>query len=125
MTDKAIPAFFVPQCIEGDAEKTYELFAAMCGLAVPHLQYRVYSITYKHDGCMWTATVGEKHHGYRVFTSGKRKGRVERLHDDAVVWAIFPDPSCYRVVIDPSSRTSLAKPVYLAGMPQQFTLFGN
>jgi hypothetical protein len=121
-TPSSIPAFFVPECTESEAEQTYQAFAALCQLPVPPLHERVYSIVFKHDGVEWTATVGKKHRGYSTITSGKYKGREQRQEDDSIVLAIFPDPSCYRVVIERSGGSDLANP-YLAGMPQRVTGF--
>lgn len=122
------PAFFVPNASPEQADSVYAGFARMCGVPVPPIGERVYSITYRHNGEVWTATVGETLKGTK-YSSRKVKGKVvertEALSDPARVLAIFPG-SPFMVATDfrlvPSVMSRWENP-FLAGAPDAVVLF--
>lgn len=129
-----MPVFFVPT-INGVAsdeqENAYARFAHLCRCAVPAPGRRIFSITYRHDGVQWTATVGETLHGISTRTKRVRGTIVNQdmSHSDpAMVLAIFPGPPCYRVVTDSGrsagSRTGWENP-FLAGEPDEVVYFST
>jgi hypothetical protein len=87
------PQFFVPAANDLDhAERLYADFAKWCGVAVPPLRSRVYSITFVHDGEEWTATVGESLQGVKLKRPRLRSLPIQRgalCSDPARVLAIF------------------------------------
>lgn len=88
-----MPAFFVPFVEPEDQEAAYQEIAALVGAAARPLENRIYSMTWRHDGETWTATVGETLRGVATVTSGrgreKRYREVPRSSSDTVL-AIFP-----------------------------------
>jgi hypothetical protein len=124
------PEFFVPAASPESAESVYAGFAKMCGVATPSTTERVYSVTFKHDRDIWTATVGETMTGTRHSTR-KLKGRSvetsQALADAAMVLAIFPgDPfmvvTNHRLVGNTGSRWENP---FLAGRPESITHFST
>jgi hypothetical protein len=86
------PGFFVPDVPPENQEAVYAELAKLSRSAVPSVERRIYSITYRHDGEDWTATVGENLKGVRYRTvrvKGQKVERMERLSDPAIVLAIF------------------------------------
>ena len=62
--------------------------AQACDREVPPIGKRIYSISFEHDGILWTATVGEHLRGRK---SVRGKEAVEwHIGDPALVLAIFP-----------------------------------
>jgi hypothetical protein len=122
------PVFFVPAATSENQESVYAGLAKMAQTSLPPVSNRIYSITYTHDGEVWTATVGEKLKGVGYKTSrvkGKKLERVLRLSDPAVVLAIFPgNPymvvTNHRIAVDVGSRW--VNP-FMAGVPDEVTYF--
>jgi hypothetical protein len=83
-------AFFIPQCPPEIEEAVYAHIAESCVREVPPIGRRIYSISFEHDGIVWTATVGEHMRGRkRVIVRGKET--VEwNIGDPALILAIFP-----------------------------------
>jgi hypothetical protein len=124
------PRFFVPAATPDTQESTYSEFARWCGRSVPPPGERVYSIVFKHDGDVWTATVGETLRGVHNSTHKVRGNKVERskeIGDTARVLAIFPgDP--FMVVTDhriAGNFGSRWENPFLAGKPQTTTYFSD
>ena len=110
------PRFFVPGVEEADQEAAYADLAQFAGRPPTPLAERVFSITYKHDGELWTSTVAEASRGTQTRTTGRGSGRreaVTRLSDPAITLAIFPG-NPYVIVTDHNLRkrraTSWANP---------------
>jgi hypothetical protein len=122
------PAFFVPAATDENKESVYTDFAKWCGVPVPPLEKRVYSIVFSHDGEIWNATVGETMRGTRS-SSRKVKGHAveHTIHvsDPALVLAIFPGSpfmvvTNHRIVGNVGSRWENP---FLAGEPRSVTRF--
>jgi hypothetical protein len=122
--------FFLPSVPTDKQEEAYSGLAKLAGRPVPVNHSRIYSITYRHDGDEWTATVGEKLHGHTIADSRARakKRRTERpLGDSAVVAAIFPGVP-FLVFTDSGygagSRSAWENP-FMAGQSTSVTYFGH
>ena len=85
------PSFFVPGVNPEDQEEAYGDFATRCGRSLPPPEERIYSITFRHDGEEWVATVGKTLTGTGPagFRKGKRLAGSRELSDPATVLAIF------------------------------------
>lgn len=89
----AAPAFFIPDVPSEKLEEVYAAYAQMCYQDTPALGRRIYSITFAHDGTVWTATVGEPLRGTKTTThrsKGQQHERRTEVSDPAIVLAIFP-----------------------------------
>lgn len=87
-----MPKFFVPFIEPEKQEDAYRLFAEMCGTWPRPFNERTYSIVWRHDGVIWTATVGETLRGIETISTGKGRNRLERevpRSSDDTVLAIF------------------------------------
>ena len=125
------PAFFLPPIAHYDASEqdaAYVEIAEKCGRSVP--AQRVYSITFRHDSDLWSATVGERLTGSKTQQTGQADNSTEQttpLDDAATVVAIFPGTP-YLVVTDSGiisgGRTSWENPFY-AGTPTSVTYFSS
>ncbi len=106
------PAFFLPDLSDEIQEDAYAFMASKYGRAVPALGHRIYSISFVHDGTLWTATVGQ-HLKSRKLAWPEEKSTVWSIVDAAVVLAIFPgDPYC--IVTDSEPNSDVASPIYAA-----------
>ena len=123
-----VPTFFLPDTTPEQAESVYSELARFCGCRAPDAAERIYSISFKHDGEEWTATVGHQLRGVRVRTSRTRGRTVERKHhlrDLALVLAIFPGIP-YLVVTNhrlPNSVGSEWENPFRVGNPHTITNF--
>lgn len=123
-------AFFVPDATAEDQEQVFAEFAKWCGVPLPPIDKRIYSITFGHDGEVWIATVGETLRGERTKTStvrGKKVGRTTPVSDPARVLAIFPG-SPFQVVTDHNIARNVGSRwtnPFLAGHPKSVTYFGG
>lgn len=125
-------AFFVPPEHPGftleQQEAAYAEFAAMCHHSVPEPDKRIYSITYRHDGEEWTATVGETLRGVRYKTVRSRGQKIEQrtsVSDLATVLAIFPGDPFFVVTSSRlwgNVRSAWENP-FMAGHPTSITYF--
>jgi hypothetical protein len=90
-----MPAFFLPLCPSESEEESYAHIAKSCDRKVPPIGRRIYSISFEHDGIVWTATVGEHLRG-RKSVKVKNKETVQwQIDDPALILAIFPEvPYC-------------------------------
>ena len=85
-----MPAFFIPHCPPETQEARYAHIAKSCHREVPLIGRRIYSISFEHNGIVWTATVGEHLRGRKSVKVGD-KGTVEwNIGDPALILAIFP-----------------------------------
>jgi hypothetical protein len=91
MTDQA-PSFFIPECSSEDQERLYTSMARDCeSVAVPSVDQRIYAISYRHNGDIWFATVGQTQTGKRAIWKGrKRTEEMINIEDPNLVLAIFP-----------------------------------
>jgi hypothetical protein len=115
--------FFIPGTDPDNWEEVYGTLAKLCGRDVPPAGERVYSITFTHEGEVWTATVGETLRGSKTVKRGR--SRVERtvpLSNRSTVMAIFPDVP-FLVWHDGEART-WANP-FLTGEPVAITRFSD
>lgn len=120
-----MPSFFVPDVAADKQEEAYAFFAEQCHRAVPPLADRIYSITYTHNGEVWTATVGETLRGSVTRVKTVRRQRTERtipLSNPSVVMAIFPGVP-FHVWHNGASRV-WANP-FLTGEPLSITRFAE
>ncbi|WP_292078042.1 hypothetical protein [Brevundimonas sp. UBA7838] len=117
------PTFFVPLVSEEKHEECYQALAKDAGVAAAPLGKRIYSIKFRHNGEVWTATVGQSLVGTAEKTVRVRGQKVERtlhLSNPAVVMAIY-EGYPYIVWHDNRSRT-WANP-FMAGEPFSVTHF--
>ncbi len=124
--------FFVPESVVPPGYTSETVYAELAKFAGAHSQpvdRRIASITWLHDGEVWTATVGQTLTGEstRKRTRGGRKVDVtENLRDPAKVLAIFAGPPCYLVVTDArpfaTSVSHWANPL-MAGQPRDVSYF--
>lgn len=86
-------AFFVPFVEAEKQEEAYQEMARFVGCAPLPFGERVYSMTWRHDGVVWKATVGETLSGLETVETGRGRNRrcqeVSRHTNDTVI-AIFP-----------------------------------
>lgn len=86
-------AFFLPFVEPDKQEEAYNEIAQFIGAVPRPLGERIYSMTWRHNGVVWTATVGEMLRGVETVTTGRglqrREREVARSSDDTVM-AIFP-----------------------------------
>jgi hypothetical protein len=125
MDASATPAFFLPGVEASEVEEVYADLAKHAHRRPPSIADRIYSITWRHNGEVWTATVGQKLHGFATKVSRSMRGKVEReipLSNASSVLAIFPGAP-YVVWHDDASRV-WANP-FLAGEPFQVTVFSS
>jgi hypothetical protein len=102
--------FFVPRADPVDAERYLGELASFVGRPVPSPGHRYLSVTFAHNGEQWTAEVGHKLHGERRVARRRRERPTEvvtRLHDPAVVLAIFPGTRLWQVVTSARPITSV------------------
>jgi hypothetical protein len=123
-----VPSFFVPAATPETQESVFAEFAKMCGVAVPPVEERVYSIVFTHDGEEWHATVGETMHGTKYTThrvKGKKVERRQTVSDPALVLAIFPGVPFMVVTNQRIAGNIGSKWVnpFLAGRPESVTRF--
>lgn len=122
------PTFFVPAAAPESEESVYADFAKWCGRTVPPVESRIFSITYRHDGDEWTATVGETLRGIRrhvTKSKGKKVERSQHIGDPALVLAIFPGVP-FMVVTNhriAGNVGSAWENSFLAGQPTAITYF--
>lgn len=114
-----MPDFFVPMVAADEQEEAYKELAHFVG-SQPHApDKRIYSMTWKHKGVEWTATVGETLRGTELKQIGKGQNstyrEVPRSTSDTVL-AIFADVP-YKIVHDNKSRVWNV-PIY-AGEPSR------
>lgn len=86
-------AFFVPFVGAENYEEAYQELAAAVGASLRPPENRIYSMTWRHDGVVWTATVGETLKGVATVTVGRGRDRRERevpRGSNDTVLAIFP-----------------------------------
>ena len=122
------PQFFVPAAATPEqAEAVYGQLADVCRKSVPSLPQRIYSITFRHDGEEWTATVGEKLSGtkYRITGKGSNKREVATpTADPAIVLAIFSGEPYFVVTNQIAGYIgSKWESVFMAGRPSRVTYF--
>ena len=122
------PAFFIPAATAETQESVLQEFAKRCGVSVPAVERRVYSIVFGHNGEVWAATVGESLRGEQTRTTkvrGKKVERTTQVSDPALVLAIFPG-SPFMVVTNHNIAGNVgsrwANP-FLAGQPKSITYF--
>lgn len=115
--------FSVPMIEPDKQEEMYGAFAQLAGSSALGPGKRIRSITWKHDGVIWTATVGEQFRGTETKQIGRGRSttyrEVPRSTSDTVL-AIFPGHP-YKIVHDNKSRY-WNLPIY-AGDPTQVVLF--
>lgn len=88
-----MPEFFVPFVEPEKQEEAYQQIAEFIGASPSPLSERIYSMTWRHGGVIWTATVGEMLRGIATITTGRGQNRRERevpRSSDDTVLAIFP-----------------------------------
>lgn len=86
------PQFFVPDVKDANKELVYTSLAMWCGVPVPNIGKRIYSIVFSHNDETWTATVGETLRGIRNISTKSQGIKVELsqvVTDSALVLAIF------------------------------------
>jgi hypothetical protein len=115
--------FFIPEVRSDEAETLLTRFAALCKVAVPPIEERVYEIEWTHDGQDWVATVGQRLRGRRIRKRRRRHRVVETtqpLSDPATVLAILPGTP-YFVVTDArplGDVVSAWENPFMAGQPR-------
>lgn len=126
------PQFFLPPPFHNRSEDNYLKFARWCNCSIPTDDRRVFSITFKHNGVEWTATVGEQLHGTRRHPVKSKAfipppDRLEPLNDPATVLAIFEGNPFFVVTnkgYDPDVRSLWENP-FMAGQPESVHYFAT
>lgn len=118
-----MPAFFLPNVEREKQEEAYREMGQRAGAGAFDVAEAVYSISWRHDGVDWTATVGETLCGVETVELGRGRNKtfrdVPRRTDDTVL-AIYPgDP--FVIAHDSKSRT-WNWPIY-AGRPSRVVRF--
>lgn len=88
-----MPEFFIPTVASEKLEEAYKQIAAHVGAVPLPTGERVHSMTWRHDGVVWTATVGETLQGIETVVTGRGRDRRERevpRSTNDTVLAIFP-----------------------------------
>jgi hypothetical protein len=120
------PSFFLPYAEPDKQESAYQSLAEIINRPVPDAGKRIYSITFRHNGEEWTATVGQKLHGTKTRetrSKGKKRTSTTSLQDDAMVLAIFSGTP-YLVCTDGGNNSrSLWENPFFAGQPHSVTYF--
>lgn len=123
------PKFFIPFADSDEqAERVYAGFAKSCATQVPEIGKRIYSITYAHNGSIWTATVGQQLSGTKTVTKGQGRSKVQRSHsvsDPATVLAIFAGNPYYVFTNGNLSVRSSWENPFLAGQPGTVVRFST
>lgn len=124
------PTFFLPGATPDTQETIYAEMAQRAGRAVLPLGKRLYSITFRHDGEEWTATVGATLTGHTIARPNDRAQfrRVSQpVSDPASVVAIFPGHP-YVVVTNAyrnsGVRSKWANPFYAGDVTAVVTFSG-
>ena len=118
-----MPDFFVPFTDPDKYEEAYVELASACGRSALPAGDRIHSITFRHDGVEWVATVGEALRGTETVRRKIRGKRVEQTvprYDGSTVLAIFP-PAPFLVWHDNSSRRWVNP--FMAGEPRTVAKF--
>lgn len=119
---------FVPNVEPESAEAAYQDLARFAACEPAPTGERIASISFRHDGNDWTATVGQSLSGLRVESKRRKGGRVQvktRLSDAAVVLAIFAGRP-YIVVTDArplGEKSSYWVNPFMAGQPESVSYF--
>lgn len=88
-----MPGFFIPFVEADKQEEAYEQIAGFIGAFPRAANDRIYSMTWRHNRTVWTATVGERLRGVETVVTGRGRDKREReilRHSDDTVLAIFP-----------------------------------
>lgn len=123
-----IPPFFVPDALPEKQEELYTYLAKLCGKSALPMAERIYSMTYRHNGSEWTATVGESLSGTKSQIKRVRGQKTEifiPVSDPAVVLAIFPGDPFFVVTnqgLAGNVRSGWTNP-FMAGRPIRITRF--
>lgn len=117
------PTFYVPRVEEAKHEECYQELARAIPVPAAPLGQRIYSITFRHNGEVWTATVGKQLTGHAektVRVGGRKIERTIQLSNSSTVMAIY-EGSPFYVWHDNTSKT-WANP-FMAGEPISITRF--
>ena len=74
-----MPSFFVPMVDPDKQEAAYKELAEFAGATAQPLGSRIFSMTWSHNGVVWTATVGERLNGLETVKKGR--GRDARSYE--------------------------------------------
>lgn len=110
---EAPPTFFIPDVLAEEQEAAYADMAAHANCAIPPLAERVYSITFKHDGIEWTATVGRHMRGIKGAmkkVNGTKVWKETPISTSTTIAAIFPGAPF--VIFHTGGRSEWANPFY-------------
>src|ERR1700682_8666 len=92
-----IPISFVVAKAPDTQEPDYREISGQVLCSGPILDRRIYSISFKHNGSRWNATVGQPMTGSRPILRGRKQESdgFKRLSDTAIVRSIFAPHSSY------------------------------
>ncbi|WP_340315879.1 hypothetical protein [Rhizorhabdus argentea] len=114
------PAFFVPEIRSDEQEAAYAHMAEHGRCGVPALGDRVYSVTFGHNGIVWTATVGRSMRGVKGKMMPKKVWKETPVVDATVIAAIFP--SHPYIIFHTGGRSPWENP-FMAGDIRSVTKF--
>lgn len=107
------PQFFVPDVPADQQEAQYASMAEFGRCALPPTEQRIYSITFGHDGTIWTATVGQSMRGVRgqmKRVRGQKVWQETPVYDGTTIAAIFPGHP--HVIFHTGGRSPWQNPFY-------------
>lgn len=118
-----MPGFFIPNVEPEKQEDRYQELAKKVGATAADPARRIYSMAWKHDGVVWTATVGEELRGIATIEKGRGRNKTYRevpRYTNDMVWAIFAGVP-FLIAHDGASRV-WNWPI-MAGEPSQVVYF--
>lgn len=112
-----MPSFFIPLVDAAHQEEAYHGMAAFVGGVPLPSHERIYSITFRHDGEVWTATVGERMKGKATATSAVGRERAEpdplRWSADTVIAIYAGGTVPYLIAHDGAGRNRWNMPIWV------------
>lgn len=120
-----MPNFFIPEVEPENWEEAYQQLAVFVGAVAAPVADRIYSITWKHDSVVWTATIGETLRGIATISQGRGRDHREltapRSSSDLVL-AIFQGVP---FLIAHDNRSRIWNLPILAGNPTAIARFSR
>ena len=118
-----MPAFFVPMVDADKQEEAYNEIAQFVGAGAHAPGKRIYSMTWKHDGVVWTATVGETLRGTETKIIGRGRAATYREVPRSTSATVLAICSGFPYLIAHDNKSRYWNLPILAGEPSRTVLF--